>query len=295
MSPVASRAVDRTSPASVPKRRTSRAGAVDAAQLLGGAGAQQRQVGGAAGAGLEPTVGDQGVEGVLGHPAVGRQLAADDRGDAGGGGEDRVTARQVGGRVGAGDLEQRSQAGEGADHVVAARRRREGRGHHPQQEVDLGLARHRHVRHRAGDRLVGQPDVEGAVGLRQHHREARGGAGDRHHHRDPGVRQDRSTQDQVGAAARPQPHLVVEVAGPDPGRVDDRLRADGVRLAGELVPQLARGSRSQRSPGRACAPRRRRTLRCGPRWSPGARRPRAARPRRAARRAGCRRAGRARG
>ena len=201
-------------------------------------GAEQRQARRPARAGTQV----EGVDGVLRHPAVGRELAADDGRHPGRRGEDRVPPRQVGRGVGARHLEQRAQAGEGADDVGARRRDGERGGDHPQQEVDLLLARHRHVGDRAGHRLVGEPDVERAVGLRQHHREARRGPRDRHHHRDARVRQRRAAQHEVGAAAGAQPDLVVEVAGPHAGRVDDRPGADGVRLAGELVTQLHAGA-----------------------------------------------------
>ena len=255
--------------------------------------AEQGQRAGAALAGHDPGVRDGGVDGVLGHPAVGRQLAADDRHDAGAAGEDGVPPRDVGGLAGPpGSSSGRSPA-KAPDHVGAVDGALEGGRHHVEEEADLGLGRLGHVRDRAVGRLVGEPDVDGAVGLGQDQHEPVEGAGDGCVDDDPQPRERLLAQHEVGAAAGPQLDLVDQVAGPHAGGVDDGAGGDAVARAGELVAQLDRGA--GRGPrGRGCARARRTTRRCGRPSSPTGRRPRAGRPSRASRRGGLHAAARGR-
>ena len=136
-------------------------GLLQRGELGPGRGPQERDVTGAAGDGRQPG----GVHRVLGHPAVGRQLAAHDGDDAAARGQHGVLARQVGG--GALGLQQRSQPGEGADHVRTPQRASQGGPDHVEEEPDLALGRLGHVRDVALDRLVGQADVDRALGLGQ--------------------------------------------------------------------------------------------------------------------------------
>ena len=136
-----------------------------------------------------------------------------------------MPARQVGGRAAAG-VEERPQPGEGADHVGAAQVVGERRGDHVEQEPDLGLGGLRYVRDRAVGGLVGEADVDRAVGLRQHQHEPAGRAG--HRRGDGGLQSGQGVgpEHQVGAAAGPERHVGVELAGPDAGRVDDGAGGD---------------------------------------------------------------------
>ena len=196
-SPVRATASARTAGASVPKRRTSRAGASTAARRERAAaptsGRSRVRHGGTRHAAGQPAAGDHRVDGVLGHPPVGRELAAHDGHHPGVGGQHGVLAGQVGGVVGrALGGQQRAQPGVGADHVGPGERRLEGRAHRVEQEVDLGLGRDGDVGHLAVGRLVGQPDVHQAVGLGQGEHEpvqrARHGGGDGDVDARPGAR-----------------------------------------------------------------------------------------------------------
>ena len=133
-----------------------------------------------------------------------------------------MPAGQVGG--GAVAVEQRPQPGVRPDDVGAAQRPVERRRDDVEQEADLGVGRLGDVRHGALDGLVGEADVDRAVGLGEQEDEAVGGA--RHRHRDGrGQAGDGGgAEHQVGAAAGAQVD-VDEVAGPDAGGVDDRAGA----------------------------------------------------------------------
>ena len=114
------------------------------------------------GPGGQAALRDGGVDGVLRHPPVRRELAADHGDRAGPVGQHRVPAGEVGGAASSGarvEVEQRTQPGVGPDHVVAAQRLAQHRADDREQEVDLGVRRHGHVGHRAVGRLVGEPDV----------------------------------------------------------------------------------------------------------------------------------------
>ena len=219
-------------------------GQLEGGQLGARCGAEEGEGCGPAGAGRQPGCCGGRVDGVLRHPAVRRELAADDGDDAGAAGEHGVTPREVGRRVLArtgGGVEQGPQTGEGADHVVAVQRTGEGGRDDVEQEADLALRGRGHVGHRALDRLVGEADVERAVGLGQHHHEAARRPRYRREDRGGEAGQGLGPQHQVGAAAGPEPHLVDQVAGPDPGRVDHRSGGHGVRGAAQLVAQVDAG------------------------------------------------------
>ena len=227
---------------------------------------------------------DGGVDGVLGHPPVGRQLAAHDRDDAGA----ARSARRGGGR-GRRSRRRPSRAGAAARRTPRPRRRgpaagpRRGRATSSRKSISASVGSGTSGTG-AVDRLVGEADVDRAVGLGERHHEPAGAARDRRGDATPQPGQRLGAEHQVGAAAGPQPHLVDQVAGPDAGGVDHRAGRDLGRLAGQLVAQHGAVAGRADARGRGCARRRRGRPRCGRSWRPAGRRPRAGRPRRAARR-----------
>ena len=170
-----------------------------------------------------------------------------------------MAARQVGGRPSSPPVSSSGRRpAKAPDDVAAVQRGGEGGRDDVEQEADLGLGRLGHVGHRALDRLVGEPDVDGAVGLGQHHHEAVARPGHRAEARAtsrPGTAL--GAQHQVGAAAGPQPHAGVEVAGPHAGGVDDGARADLAgprRWSRRAARRRCRSRSSTRARVRTCAP-----------------------------------------
>ena len=90
-----------------------------------------------AGTGREARIGDRSVDGVLGHLAIGGQLAADDGHHAAARDEYGVLAGQVGG--GGSGVEKGSQPGVRPDDVLAAYVLPQRAVEDPQQEVDVLL------------------------------------------------------------------------------------------------------------------------------------------------------------
>ncbi len=167
----------------------------------------------------------RGVDGVGGHHPVGRQLAAGDHHEAGHGRDDGVLAGDLGGRLGL-PGEQRPQAGVDALDVLVVQRLAQDRVDVAEDVVDVGAA----------GRGVGLVEVPRGVGgaddpvpaPRDDEQHRRLGT-----HDEPGVGPDPvpghhevdalGRLDVQGAAAAD--HLL-DLVGPDAGRVDDHVGAD---------------------------------------------------------------------
>ncbi len=196
-------------------------------------GADERQPRRAAGPRREP------VDRVLGHRAVGRELAADDGERAGlvil---DDRVAAGEVGaGRLGA--RQQRPQAGVAADDVLRRSSRTRERGAREGEQLGLLLGRRARLVGERVDRDVGEPDRDQAVGagegedpaaLLGGHRDV-----DRRARASRAARRRRAGASPGSAAAR---RAVVSSPVHTPVASTTRPRADAQRAAARLVDRV---------------------------------------------------------
>ena len=176
------------------------------------------------------------VDDVLGHPPVGRELAADDRVKP----LRRPHHRMPAGQARAGDgsgADQRPQAGVRADDVAGRERKGEEAGRVRQQIRDI-TRRHVRIVRRAVPLGIGRPHHQHTlpgdderdppvIGLRQHergppHPQAGGGKDDVHALGAPDAKWRRAGE--AGDVLRPQP-----------GRVDRRRRPHGEALSGAAV------------------------------------------------------------
>ncbi len=202
-------------------------------QLVPWRGTEQRQHLRDTWTGRQLRAGDRPVDGVLGHLAIGGQLAADHGHHPAAGDQHGVLAGQVGGS-GSG-VEQRPQSGVRPDDVLAAYVVLQGTVEDAKEEGDVLLRGLGYVGDVAVDLLVGQPDVEGLVGLRKREHETVAGTRHRGHHGAPHSGQGLLAEHDVGAAARPQPDLRHQLPGPHSCSVDHGAGTDGARLPGAGV------------------------------------------------------------
>ncbi|BCO35481.1 hypothetical protein MHEC_19140 [Mycobacterium heckeshornense] len=118
----------------------------------------------------------------------------------------------------------------------------QGSVHRVEQEVDFVRSRLRHIGNRAGRVFVGQAKVDPAQLLGHREHEAVEFAGYRNGQCRSRIAEGGGVEDEMGAAAGPQPQRRVDVGRPHPCRVDDGTRADVEGSAGALVGQPHRGA-----------------------------------------------------
>ncbi len=172
-----------------------------------------------------------GVDGVAGHDAVRRQLAARDHHQSRHRGDDGVLAGDPAGRLGLAGGEW-PQAGVDALDVLVAQGFAQHRVHVPEQVVDVGAGRRRVCLVEVPGRVGGADDPVPAPGDHEQH----GGLGA---HDQSGLEADPVTgYDEVDPLAgldaeRPAAaHELLDVVGPDAGGVDHHPGADGDLAAG---------------------------------------------------------------
>ena len=188
----------------------------------------QRQVAGPAPARGQTPQRDGPVDDVLGHVPVLGQFAADHADDARRGLDDGMLTRHIGraDHIPGTRVDQRPQAGVGADDVVVAERGVQRGVDGVEQERDLRRASAAGRRESVRGILVGQPQVYPAelFGHREH--EPVDLTGDRNSQRRSRIAERCGVEHQMGSAAGPQPDGVVDLARPHSRGVDDGAGRD---------------------------------------------------------------------